>query len=295
MPIELDKDSPDYWQQPKQNIRFQKKAEKVYTKRKYQGTALSNGNADLDYMGGKHKILTREEEQDLGARALAGERAAQDALVLHNMKLVISIAKRFASSSLPLDDCIGIGSTGLVEAAKRFDPKRGTKFCTYATYWIKMRLYKAAGEVSPTCIHVPRQYKVIAKELRMGKEVKESHKEAYGISELTKAAPLDVYVLEELNDNRAVAANKEDEPLYDDLAYEILEAALSRLNERDRFIVEAKNGLGEFKTPLTLLEVGKLCVPPITRERVRQIHNRAMTRLKNHMADLGASTYEDVA
>lgn len=102
----------------------------------------------------QHPILTAEEEQDLGRRIQAGDKAARHELIRCNMKLVISIAKGFRNRGLGFDDLVQEGTIGLNRAAEKFDPERGIKFSTYATWWIRQSLQRGMANTSRS-IRVP--------------------------------------------------------------------------------------------------------------------------------------------
>lgn len=277
------------------NIEFSNKKRKDRSDKLYLQKGFHVGNADLEYMIPKHRILTKEEEIVLGNKALAGDKQAQDELVSCNYKLVVSIAKKYASSLLPLDDCISIGSIGLIEATKRFDPKRKVRFCTYATYWIRMHLQKAVCNLSPNCIHVPRYHSNIGKDIRIGKEVSDSQQDIFKLGEMARAPSKSIYVLEELDDPSAAVIPIEEKPRFSDADYLLLNQALDSLEERDRIVITACFGLGEFDRSHTLDEVGKLLTHKVGRERVRQLRDRAMERLIDILIPLRVKSHEEVA
>src|SRR3974390_2800822 len=89
------------------------------------------------------RLLTAQEERELAARVLAGDLEARDKLVRANLRLVVSIARKYIGKGLPLEDLISDGNLGLIRAAEGYDPNMGTRFATYATYWIRQSIRRA--------------------------------------------------------------------------------------------------------------------------------------------------------
>ncbi len=115
---------------------------------------------------GKKRVLTATEEQDLSRRALAGDTRAHELMVEHNLRLVVSICKRYASMGFDLDDLVQEGSVGLLKAVERFDPDRGYKFSTYGTWWIKQAVHRYMAGAGGGTIHVPARLQKVRRELR---------------------------------------------------------------------------------------------------------------------------------
>lgn len=95
---------------------------------------------------GRSELLTRQEELDLSHRARAGDDRAREALIERNLRLVVSIAKKYRGMGLPFEDLIQEGSIGLMKAVERFDPDRGCRFSTYATWWIRQAVGRAVAD-----------------------------------------------------------------------------------------------------------------------------------------------------
>src|SRR5215207_1244881 len=98
----------------------------------------------------KGKLLTHAEEIDLSKRAKAGEKAARQALIEKNLRLVVSVAKRYRGMGLPFEDLIQEGNIGLMKAVEKFDPERGFRFSTYATWWIRQAVQRAVADKGRT-------------------------------------------------------------------------------------------------------------------------------------------------
>jgi RNA polymerase primary sigma factor len=99
---------------------------------------------------GRRKLLAPEEEVELARRARAGEEAARRELIERNLRLVVSVAKRYRGMGLPLEDLIQEGNIGLIKATERFDPKRGFRFSTYATWWVRQAIGRAVANKGRT-------------------------------------------------------------------------------------------------------------------------------------------------
>lgn len=115
---------------------------------------------------GKKRVLTAAEEQDLTRRAHAGDRRAHDLMVEHNTRLVISICKKYGSMGFDLEDLVQEGVVGLLKAVERFDPDRGFKFSTYATWWIKQAVHRYMAGAGGGTIHMPARLQKVRRELR---------------------------------------------------------------------------------------------------------------------------------
>ncbi|GMW00309.1 MAG: hypothetical protein AMXMBFR84_14470 [Candidatus Hydrogenedentota bacterium] len=244
-------------------------------------------------------LLSPKEEIRLAELALKGEGEARRKLIVSNLRLVVSIAKKYLYFGLPLQDLIEEGNLGLMKAVDRFDPGRGCKFSTYATWWIRQAITRALSNYGRT-VRIPvyvtdniARYKKTSEELyiKTGRRPDpEEIAEAMGIkaSEARKlqsfvddVSPLDN--LDSMNDEDGRGIPESVEPRRVDQAIEQieldqqLEEIMKQLNEREQKIVRYRYGLMDGKAH-TLEETGRKF--SLTRERIRQIENDVMKRLR---------------
>lgn len=245
----------------------------------------------------QHRVLSREEERALAVRARAGDKQAADELALHNVRLVYSIARRYVPGPLPLDDLMQEGMLGLLHAVTKFDPDKGFKFSTYATWWIKQAVQRAIhgkARVIRLPVHqaerLDRMHRHMNRlALKLGRDPTDD--------ELAQSANLTLGQIKELREIRAhtlsldgfvdddgetigvEVAHLDDEPDFADHMVEQanLHDALAQLPERDRRVIELRYGFGDGEEQ-TLEAIGKEL--GITRERVRQIETRALDVLR---------------
>lgn len=249
---------------------------------------------------GIHPLLTREEEQALAERIKNGDRKAFDTMVQCNLRLVVSIAKRYSRYNIPLMDLIGEGNIGLINAVGKFDSTRGYRFSTYATYWIRQAIGRFIDEHSAlirTPVHMAEKrnkYLRVLNEFRLREQRDPTDEELAAalntsveklrdirsaiITTVSISAPTgedeDTELLNLLADEQSVSPERAVEMK---LLRETVEKLLLRLSPREQEVIRRRYGLdGE---PETLETVGKAL--NITRERVRQIENRAIRRLRH--------------
>jgi RNA polymerase primary sigma factor len=245
---------------------------------------------------GRYPLLTKQEEIELAKRIEAGDKEAKDRMVTSNLRLVVSIAKRY-QGQLPLLDLIQEGVLGLIRAAEKFDWRRGFKFSTYATWWIRQAVGRAIQTQSRT-IRIPvhqaeREWKVaqVERELnaRLGRSPSDEEvAEAAGISdrqlqELRSAARI-VASLDQpvegdsdtpLGDLTAREAPGFEEEVHLSLQEESVRNAVARLPERQQEVIKLRYGLeGD---PVTLREIGSRL--GMSHERVRQLEAEALESL----------------
>ena len=252
-------------------------------------------------------LLSREEEQVLSARVRAGDTQAKQRMVEANLRLVVQIARRYLNRGLPLPDLIEEGNLGLIRAVEKFDPDRGTRFSTYATWWIRQAVVRALANQART-IRLPVHVEMLlARYMREHRRLTQVLGRAPGTAELAAALGISEQEVEELEEVRQqpvsfdtpvggerhstlgdMIADRTADPadsfasLFRDRSE--LVSVLDDLAANERTVLRRRFGL-EGDPPETLEAIGQRL--KLSRERVRQIESAGIRKLRSLLAARG--------
>ena len=260
---------------------------------------------------GRGRLLTHQEEISLSRRARAGDQRARKKLIERNLRLVISVAKRYRGMGLPFEDLIQEGNLGLVRAVEKFDPERGHRFSTYVTWWIRQAIGRAISDKSRT-IRVPvhagekiRKTTRTSNELsaELGREPTDeevAQRLGWKLDEVREAKEAILDATTSLNgplgsgDEASELGEFIEDKRASDTAGEVMgemesasfQEAIEGLPERHRYVLIRRYGLDEIKSA-TLAELGKEL--KVSRERVRQLQRQAEHLLKSRILTTGGA------
>lgn len=263
---------------------------------------------------GRWPLLRAKEECDLARKAKNGSDRAKRKLIESNLKLVVSVAKVYSRSGVPLPDLIQEGNIGLIKAVDSFDPEKGFRFSTYAVAWIRQAITRAI-EKQQRAIRVPSY---VVQSIRKLHKVESSFMNQFGreptveelcertqlprerVLQLLEASEMLISLDEEINDHDntsllerlydAQASNPEDDALRKE-GIEVLNRLMSWLSPQEKLIIEKRFGLANGVIS-TLQEIGVQL--NITRERVRQLEARALKKMRTAVTRNWLETYFEV-
>ena len=259
---------------------------------------------------GHEELISVEEEVELAQRIRQGDRKALEKLTKANLRFVVSVAKQYQNQGLSLPDLINEGNLGLIKAAEKFDETRGFKFISYAVWWIRQSILQAIAEQS-RIVRLPlNQVGSVNKINRILNKFEQEHERRPSIEEIADKVDLPQEKIEDAMkvNNRHVSVDapfvdgednslldiliNDDSPMADrQLVLESLRDEINRalltLNERERNIIEAFFGINQ--PEMTLEEIGDKY--GLTRERVRQIKEKAIRRLRHNTKNKLLKTY----
>ena len=249
----------------------------------------------------QYSLLSKEEEVKYAKAAANGSKEAKDELINHNLRLVVSIAKKYMGRGLTLSDLIQEGNFGLIKATEKYEVDKGFRFSTYATYWIKQSISRAVMDQTRN-IRIPiHVIELISKIKKAERDFQQSHNREPKEADIAEALGIDIKKVKEAyswmkdtssldvvigdDEDTTVGSFIEDESvadsfmnIEDDERKEAVQNILNTLTDREQLIIKNRFGIGMNRAK-TLDEIGKEL--GISRERVRQIEATALKKLRN--------------
>ncbi|MGW8282180.1 MAG: sigma-70 family RNA polymerase sigma factor [Gemmatimonadota bacterium] len=281
---------------------------------RYAGTVLKPEQASmvdlyLDDVS-RYRLLTPEEEDSLARRAQAGDEAALEQLIRGNLRFVVSVAKRYQNRGLSFGDLIQEGNTGLVTAARKFDPDQGVKFISYAVWWIRQAILASLARQSRSVRLPLNRATELARVLRVSEELKQQLGRDPSAPEVAIKAELKPAIVEmllalnvsevrldapigEADDSNLIERFLVDETRVDiSVEHKILQeriaVALTQIRPRDARVLQLYYGL-QGESEHTLEQIGQIL--GVTRERVRQLRDRALIEIRRSDSGEGLETF----
>ena len=258
----------------------------------------------------KKGLLSFEQEKKLASLARQGDPGSRQKMIEHNLRLVVKIANRYVTPSFTLLDLIEEGNLGLMHALEKFDPDRGFRFSTYATWWIKQSIERAIMNQSRTIrlpVHVVKKINAIRREMRNLEG--ETDLDGNHVMSVAKRLGIDVeQVWDALHQNESLVSLDAPLEIDSDLSLgesipddqeliperiledaelqELLNGWVGKLGSRERAVIEMRYGFND-NEPMTLEEISHHM--GLTRERIRQIQNEALKRLRKQCSNCGVT------
>ncbi|PIQ11348.1 MAG: RNA polymerase subunit sigma [Ignavibacteriales bacterium CG18_big_fil_WC_8_21_14_2_50_31_20] len=262
---------------------------------------------------GKVDLITADQEIELAIKIRNGDQVALETLTKANLRFVVSVAKQFQNKGLPLSDLINEGNIGLIKAAKKFDETRGFKFISYAVWWIKQSIMQAIADQSRmvrlplnrvgALTKISKIASVLEQEFERTPSTEEIAKElemdvndvAYALKVSGRHVSVDAPFSQSDNDKSSlldvISNNEQPEPDYDLMTNSLkndIESSLGTLTEREAEVIRLYFGINS-EYSATLEEIGEML--NLTRERVRQIKEKALGRLRHSSRSKNLKVY----